>query len=95
MMCGTRTTAVKLKKRNVSGYIPTVLQGDRVTHSVWQHTRTHAQDHFSSPVEEGGEDANAKHAEWQDVEDVGQEHLPLAVEAIFALLVADGSQCRD
>lgn len=29
------------------------------------------------------------------MEDVGQEHLPLAVEAVFALLVADGSQRRD
>lgn len=47
------------------------------------------------PVEEGGEDADAEDAEGQVVEDVGQEHLPLAVKAVLALLVADGSQSRN
>ena len=39
------------------------------------------------PVEEGGEDEDTDDAEGQDVEDVGQEHLPLAVEPVLALLV--------
>lgn len=47
------------------------------------------------PVEEGGEDEDAEDAEGQVVEDVGQEHLPFAVETILALLVTDGSQRRN
>lgn len=50
---------------------------------------------YSPPVKEGGEDADAEDAEGQDVEDVGQEHLPFAVKAVLTLLVTDGSQRRN
>lgn len=50
---------------------------------------------YYPPVKEGGEDENTQDAEGQDVEDVGQEHLPFTVKTILALLIADGSQCRD
>lgn len=48
--------------------------------------------HVSNPpVKEGGEDADTEDAGGQDVEDVGQEHLPFAVKAVLTLLIADGS----
>lgn len=49
----------------------------------------------SPPVKEGGEDADAEDAEGQDVEDVGQEHLPFAVKPVLTLLIADGSERRN
>lgn len=39
---------------------------------------------------EGGEDAEGKH-----VQHVGQQHLPLVVQAVLALLVTDGTQHRN
>lgn len=48
-----------------------------------------------SPVKEGGEDNDTQDAEGQDVEDVGQEHLPFTVKTILTLLIADGSQRWD
>lgn len=50
---------------------------------------------YYPPVKERGEDENTEEAERQDVEDVGQEHLPFTVETILTLLIADGSQGRD
>lgn len=47
------------------------------------------------PVKEGGKDEDAEDAEGQNVEDVGQEHLPFTVQTVLTLLVADGSQGRD
>lgn len=49
----------------------------------------------NSPVKEGGKDEDAQDAEGQDVEDVGQEHLPFTVQTILTLLITDGSQCWD
>lgn len=58
--------------------------------------RTSAGVHAGSPpVKEGGEDADAEDAEGQDVEDVGQEHLPFAVKPILTLLITDGSERRN
>lgn len=51
--------------------------------------------HIHLPVKEGGEDENTQNAERQDVEDVGQEHLPFTVKAILTLLITDSSQCWD
>lgn len=56
-------------------------------------TKTHQV--YDQPVKEGGEDEDTQDAEGQDVEDVGQEHLPFSVESILTLLITDGSQCWD
>lgn len=56
-------------------------------------TKTHQV--YDQPVKEGGEDEDTQDAEGQNVEDVGQEHLPFSVESILTLLITDGSQCWD
>lgn len=56
-------------------------------------TKTHQV--YDQPVKEGGEDEDTQDAEGQDVEDVGQEHLPFSIESILTLLITDGSQCWD
>lgn len=50
---------------------------------------------YYPPVKERGECENTEDAEGQNVEDVGQEHLPFTVETILTLLIADGSQGGD
>lgn len=47
------------------------------------------------PIKEGWEDEDTQDAKGQDVEDVGQEHLPFTVQTILTLLITDGSQCWD
>lgn len=47
------------------------------------------------PIKKWAKDGDAQSAEWQDVEDVGQEHLPFMIETILTLLITDGSQRRD
>lgn len=66
--------------------------GDRNVQRLRATKQTSAQVHVSNPpVKEGGEDADTEDAGGQDVEDVGQEHLPLAIKAVLTLLIADGS----
>ena len=48
-------------------------------------------DTYNPPVKEGGEDEDTQDAEGQDVEDVGQEHLPFTVQTILTLLITDGT----
>lgn len=50
---------------------------------------------YYPPVKEGGEDENTEDAKGEDVEDVGQEHLPFTVETVLTFLIADGSQGWD
>lgn len=47
------------------------------------------------PVKEWSENTNTQNAERQDVEDVGQEHLPFTVKPILTLLITDGPQSRN
>lgn len=47
------------------------------------------------PVKERSENTNTQDAERQDVEDVGQEHLPFTVKPILTLLITDGPQRRN
>ena len=58
-----------------------------------KHSNTNIHTHL--PVEEGGEYEHADNAEGQDVDDVGQEHLPFTVQTILTLLVTDSPQGRD
>lgn len=137
IICGTRTTAVKHRKRKLSGCIPTILRveqtgiknrGDKSRVSTERDfkLRVHIRNRSSikslrkcsllppkwklrlyvppsdkhihayyPPVKERGEDENTEDAEGQDVEDVGQEHLPFTVKTILTLLITDSSQCRD
>lgn len=59
-----------------------------ILHGKYVHT-------YYPPVKEGGEDKHTQDAEGQDVEDVGQEHLPFTVQTILTLLITDGPQRRD
>lgn len=97
VICGTRTTALKHRKRKLSGCIPTVLRGKQAEESElfgpWHTTYTHLLQYL--PVEKGRQDEDAQDAKGQNVEDIGQEHLPFTVQTILTLLIADGSQCWD
>lgn len=52
-----------------------------------------------TPVQKRGEDDDTQDAEGQDVDDVGEKHLPFTVKAILTLLITNGTQswncCRD
>lgn len=70
------------------------------TYPKWKHILYAAQcgkhiHAYYPPVKERGEDENTEDAEGQNVEDIGQEHLPFTVKTILTLLITDSSQCRD
>lgn len=48
-----------------------------------------------SPVKERGENKYTDDTEGEDVNDVGQEHLPFLVQSIFTLLISYSSHSRD
>lgn len=85
----------------MSGCIPTVLRRgktDRIKSCCFaQHSSSAWWGFICSylPVNKGAEDDDTQDAEGQDVDDVGQEHLPFAVQAVLTLLITDGSQRRD
>lgn len=47
------------------------------------------------PIDERGEDEYTYDTEGQNMNDVGQKHLPLLVQAVFTLLIRYCSQSRD
>lgn len=68
--------------------------------AMWDPTRGLAQKDWtpvntSLPVTQTAENHGGNDAEGEDVQHIGQEHLPLLVQAILALLVTDSSQHRN
>lgn len=47
------------------------------------------------PIAHAAEDHGGNDAEGEDVQHIGQQHLPLLVQAVLALLVTDRSQHRN